>query len=251
MTLTRLLSAALMTCALLAADSRTVDKTLPLAATGSVTIESHNGSIAVNTWDRPEIQIHAVIEMNSGFLSASADRRRFDATRIDIDSVGNSVRIKSDYPDWGWLQGANPEIYYTINAPRTARWTVRDHNSQIEVHNLHAALSIFTHNSRIDIRGLAGPLDLDTHNGHAKVEFASLTASSSVDMHNGDVELVMPAASRFTLQTNSHNAQFQSDFAVATKNIGRRGANLDGAVNGGGPALRLTTHNGTFRLRAS
>jgi len=50
MTLARSLTGALLTCALLgAADSKNVDKTLPLPPTGSVTIESHNGSIKVNT----------------------------------------------------------------------------------------------------------------------------------------------------------------------------------------------------------
>src|SRR5207248_1399151 len=124
MTFTRSLTTALLTCALLgAADSKTVDKTLPLPATGSVTIEGHNGSIKVDTWDRPEIEIHARIEMNSGFGFSAADRRRFDETRVDIDSFGDSVRIKSRYPDWNLLQGSNPEIHYAITAPRTARWT--------------------------------------------------------------------------------------------------------------------------------
>jgi DUF4097 and DUF4098 domain-containing protein YvlB len=161
------------------------------------------------------------------------------------------VRIKSTYPTWDWLQGSNPDIRYTISAPRTARLTVRTHNSRVEVRNLHAALSISTHNGEIDVSGLAGALDLDTHNGHARVQFASLTAASSVDTHNGDVELTMPASSRFTLQTSSHNGRVQSDFAVTTRSIGRGRDHFDGAVNGGGPTLRLTTHNGNFRLRAS
>ncbi|HEU5021097.1 MAG TPA: DUF4097 family beta strand repeat-containing protein [Bryobacteraceae bacterium] len=252
MTLTNSLAALLMTCAILgAADSRTVDKTLPLAAAGSVTIDSHNGSITVNTWDRPEIQVHAVIEMNSGFPFSEASRRRFNETRVDIGGTGDSVRIKSEYPEHDGLDGSNPDIHYTISAPRTARWNIRTHNSRVEVHNLHAALSVSTHNGEIDISGLAGALDLDTHNGNAKVQFTSLTTASTVDTHNGDVELTMPAASRFTLQTSSHNGRVQSDFAVTTRSIGRRGSHFDGTVNGGGPTLRLTTHNGNFHLRAS
>jgi len=252
MTLANTLTAALMACALLgAADSRTVEKTLPLPPTGSVTIDNHNGSITVNTWDRPEIEVHAVIEMNSGFPFSDADRRRFNETRVDIDRIGDSVRIKSEYPTWSSLEGANPDIHYTVNAPRTARWTVRTHNSRVEVRNLHAALSVSTHNGQIDVSGLAGALDLDTHNGNARVQFASLTAPSSIETHNGDVELTMPAASRFTLHTSGHNGRVQSDFAVTTRTTSRRGANLDGAVNGGGPALHLTTHNGNFHLRAS
>ena len=177
MTLAHSLAAALMTCALLgAADSRTVDKTLALAPTGSVTIDSHNGSIAVNTWDRPEVEVHAVIEMNSGFGFSDADRRRFNETRVDIDRLGDSVRIKSNYPTMSSLDGSDPEIRYTINAPRTARVNVRTHNSRVEVRNLHAALSISTHNGKVDVTGLAGALDHDTHNGNARIQFDSWTA---------------------------------------------------------------------------
>src|SRR6185312_2381072 len=165
--------------------------------------------------------------------------------------IGDSVRIKSNYPTWSSLQGANPDIRYTINAPRTARWTVRTHNSRVEVRDLHAALSVSTHNGQIDVTGLSGDLDLDTHNGNARVQFASLTAASSIDTHNGDVELTLPAASRFTLQTSGHNGRVQSDFAITTRTLGRRSGNIDGAVNGGGPYLHLTTHNGNFHLRAS
>ena len=252
MTLAHPLAAALMTCALLgAADSRTVDKTLPLPPTGSVTIDNHNGSITVNTWDRPEIEVHAVIEMNSGFPFSDADRRRFNETRVDIEKAGDSVRIKSIYPTWSSLEGADPDIHYTVNAPRTARWNVRTHNSRVEVRNLHAALSISTHNGKVDVTGLAGALDLDTHNGNARIQFASWTASSSVETHNRDVELTMPATSRFTLQSSGHNGRVQSDFPIATRMLGKRGAHLHGAVNGGGPALHLTTHNGSFHLRAS
>lgn len=253
MTFARSLTTALLSCTLLcAADSKTIDKTLPLPPAGSVTIETHNGSIKVNTWDRPEIEIHARIEMNSGFGSQEdASRHRFNETSVDIDSLGDSVRIKSNYPQWDTLPGSNPEIDYTIHAPRTARWTIRDHNSQIEVNDLHARLSISTHNSRVIVNGLFGALELDTHNGNARVQFASFIAASSVQTHNGDVELIMPASSKFNLQTSSHNGRIQSEFLVMTRNISRRGANIIGTVNGGGPTLRLSSQNGSFRIRAS
>ena len=106
--------------------------------------------------------------MNFGFGFQDASRSRYDATRVDIESSANSVRIKSVYPEWTTLRGNNPEIHYTTNAPRTARWTIRDHNSQIEVNDLRAALSISTHNSRVLVSGLAGALELDTHNGDAR-----------------------------------------------------------------------------------
>jgi hypothetical protein len=235
--------------ALSAADTKSVDKTLALRATGSVTLESHNGSIHVDTWDRAEIEIHARIESN-GYTAE--DHRRFQETTVQIEGSGDSVRIKSVLPDWnwGWFSGSNPEIHYTVHAPRTARWTIRDHNSHAEIRDLHAALDMDTHNGSLRVTGLAGPLQLNMHNGKAEVDFASFTASSSVDMHNGNVELILPANSKFNLYSDGHNNDVNSDFAVLARTSGRRWRNVEGPVNGGGPSLRLTSHNGSFRLRS-
>src|SRR6266852_3728980 len=114
---------ALTLTALAAAQTKNVDRTLPLTATGSVTLDSHNGSIHVHTWDRPEIEIHARIEAAG---SSAEDQRRFRDTTVEIDAASGSVHIKSKLPDstsgWsGWgFTGGSPEIHYNITAPRTA-----------------------------------------------------------------------------------------------------------------------------------
>lgn len=246
---TALAACMMLACAALyGADTKNVDRTLPLKADGLVTIESHNGSIHLQTWDRPQIEIHARIE-SAG--SSAEDRRRFDQTEVEIDSSPDSVRIKTKHPDFCCsFTGSNPEVHYTIQAPRTARLRIRDHNSRTEIRDLSAALDIEAHNGSVHVQGLNGPLNMGLHNGKATVDFASFTGSSSVETHNGSVELVMPAASRFDLRSESHNGGVDSDFPVAARMAGRRGQNLYGTVNGGGPALRLNSHNGHFRLRA-
>src|SRR5580658_3985623 len=92
-----------LACAVLsAADTKNVDKTVALHATGSVTLESHSGSIHVETWDRSEIEIHARIE-SAGY--SAEDLRRFHDSTVQIDGSGDFVRIKSVLPDWnsGWF----------------------------------------------------------------------------------------------------------------------------------------------------
>jgi hypothetical protein len=44
--------------------------------------------------------------------------------------------------------------------------------------------------------------------------------------------------------------QMQSDFPLLTRTLGRHQGNVEGAVNGGGPGLRFSSHNGYLRLRA-
>src|ERR1022692_1058902 len=157
------LTLSLCSMALYGADTKNVDKILPLKANGAVKLDAHNGSVTVHTWDRAEIEIHARIE--AGGTSAE-DHRRFTETTVEIEGSSDIVSIKSKTPDdnngWSWLNwgdwGNSPEIHYTINAPRTARWTLRDHNSKIEIHDLNAALDLETHNGNVRVENLGGPL---------------------------------------------------------------------------------------------
>ena len=232
------------------ADTKNVDKTVPLSTTGSVTLESHNGSIHVHTWDRAEIEIHARIESGG---SREEDRRRFDQTTVEIDNTSSSVRIKSKYPEWNWSwfgsSGNSPQIHYTITAPSTARWTVRNHNANVEMRDVNAALNLDTHNGSARIVNLGGPLEVNAHNGKFYVDFSSFKGAT-LDMHNGTAELVMPSSSRFDVRSSSHNGNVDSDFSILTRTMGRRNrGSLEGSVNGGGASLRLSFHNGHVRLR--
>ena len=243
---------------LYAADTKNIDKTLPLRANGTVTLDAHNGSILVRTWDRAEVEIHVQIE--AGGTSAD-DRRRFNETTVEIDGSQDLVSIKSKTPDsdgWSvlsWLAnigywGNSPDIHYTITAPRTARWRISDHNSRAEIRDVNAALELDTHNGRVRVVNLGGPLELNMHNGDAQIDFASFTRDSRIDTHNGTVELVLPASSQFELHSDGHNMHVDSDFPVLVRSSGYRQQHVNGPVNGGGPALWLTSHNGRFRLRS-
>lgn len=239
-----------LSCACVApygSETKSVDRTLPLAATGSVTLETHNGSIQVETWDRPEIQVHARIEAAG---ASAEDVSRFEATTVEVTAASDSVRIASKYPEltWSWF-GSNPGIHYTITAPRTARWTIHDHNSDAEIRDVDAALNVETHNGSLRVVNLGGPLELSSHNGSINVDFAWFQGAD-ITMHNGSVELALPSGSKFDLRADTHQAHIQSDFPLVTRVLGPRQDHVEGAVNGGGPGLRFSSHNGQLRLRA-
>ena len=241
-----------------AAETKHIDKTLALSAGGAVTLDAHNGSIQVRTWDRSEIEIHARIE--AGGTSAEA-RRRFNETTVEIDSSPDRISIRSKFPDiyswswWSWVGNwgnwdSSPAVHYTITAPRAARWTIRNHNARAEIRDVNAALELNTHNGSVSVANLGGPLELNMHNGDAHIDFASFTHESHVNTHNATVELALPASSRFEFHSRGHNVHVDSDFpaTVRSSDFGRHDVN--GQVNGGGPELRLSSHNGDFRLRS-
>jgi hypothetical protein len=240
-----------LSAAVFAADFKDVNRTVALRGNGSVEIETHKGSIRVSVWDRQEVEIQARIEAEPGSLM---DRRRFDGTDVHIDSSPDSVRIKTYYPDFNWCcsfddSGTNPEVRYTIRMPKSAQLTIRDHRSDTEVTGLQGALNLTTQRGTVHLGGLGGALHLDTHRGDVQVEFSSFTANSSISNFRGTVELSMPKSSRFDLQTNSgRHGSIETDFSVMTHTMSRRGETVHGAVNGGGPSLRIETERGEVRI---
>lgn len=185
--------------ALYGSETKIVDRTVPLAAAGSVTLDAHNGSIHVETWDRPEIEIHARIEAAG---ASDEDIHRFEATTVEVTATSDAVRIESKYPEftWSWF-GSNPSIHYTITAPKTARWTIRDHNARAEIRDIQAALNVETHNGSLRVVNLSGPLQVSSHNGSIDVDFASFQGAR-ITVHNGLVQLALPSGSKFDLRAS-------------------------------------------------
>ena len=224
--------------------TKNVDRTVPLPPTGSVTLQTHNGSIDVRTWDRQQVEIHARIE--AGGTSAE-DTRRFKETTVEIVSTSDSVWITSRYPSVSWWFGNNPSISYTITAPKSARWTIRDHNAHAEIRDLRAALTIATHNGSLRVTDFDGPLQVNAHNGTVIADFASFRGAD-ITTHNGSVELALPSGTAFNLHADTRHASVQSDFPVVVHTWGRRGGSLDAVVSGGGPLLHFSSHFGQLRL---
>jgi hypothetical protein len=239
-----------------AAETRNIDKTLPLRPGGSVSLEAHNGWIAIRTWDRPEVEVHIKVESRG---SSSVARYRLNEVKVDIDGTPDSVSIKTRWFErsawslWSLIGGDwidMPEITYSIMAPKGARWRVDDHNAKAEIRDVSAPLEVSTHNGSVRVVNLSGPLALSMHNGYVNVDFASFTQDSRIDTHNGTVELTLPASTKFNLDARGHHINVASAFPVLTRasDSGRR--DVAGPVNGGGPSLHLTAHNGAFRIRS-
>jgi hypothetical protein len=88
------------------------------------------------------------------------------------------------------------------------------------------------------------------HNGDAHIDFASFTHDSRIGTHNGTVDIALPASSKFELHARGHRMHVDSDFPALMRSSDYGQRRVDGTVNGGGPDLRITSHNGSFRLHS-
>ena len=232
-----------------ASMTKDIHKIAPLAANGSVFIEMHNGSASVVAWSQPSVDISARIES----APESMHSEDVQATDVKVSGGGASVSIESDYsaiPErWLWFGLGSgrilPLIHYTIRVPATARVHLKDHNATTTVTGLRGDVTVQSHNGAVRLRDLAGAADIETHNGNIDVEFASFAQMSRFSTHNGDVKVTLPAASRFTLNADAHRQNgVTSDFPAVI----RASRPLSALINGGGPELRFTAHNGELTL---
>jgi hypothetical protein len=238
------------------AEVKTIDRTLPLSATGTVSVDAHNGSIQIHTWDRPQVEVHVRID----WPGISASSYQFRETNVDVSGSADRVSVtwvpadRYGWSLWSLFDGSwtGPIVSYAITAPRTARLEIRTHNANTEIHDVNAAVRIGTHNGAVRVANLAGPLELSMHNGWARVEFASFSQDSRVTTHNGTVEVALPAATRFNLDSRGHHMRVDSDFQLTTRASydSRAWRDLSGSVNGGGPSLQVIAHNGSLRLQS-
>ncbi|HKE55419.1 MAG TPA: hypothetical protein VKB46_01915, partial [Pyrinomonadaceae bacterium] len=90
-------------------------ETYPISPTGRVGLENINGAVQIKVWDRAAVQVDAVKRANR--------KERLAEAKIDVNASEESLRIKTDYPDWNqnsrgdrWDNPAT--VDYTLTVPR-------------------------------------------------------------------------------------------------------------------------------------
>lgn len=249
-----LLSALLSLFATVAfAADRRVHQTVNLDQNGRFELVAHNGSITVTTWNQPRVEIDARIEPGEWGYEEDVDK-----VDIRISGSGRSVRVETNYDKVGyhtsgWLFVSSnrslPPVHYTISLPAGAAVDIEEHNASVRVSGLTADVRVSGHNGRIDVLDHAGAADITAHNGDIRVAFTRFGKASEIETHNGSIEVRMPGDSRFDIDASGHHMGVDSDFPVVAKSLSR--GTYVGNVNGGGTPLRISTHNGSVRLRRS
>ncbi len=140
---------------------------------------------------------------------------------------------------------------YTIRMPKDAPLNIKDYKSDLVVKGLAADLSIDTYKGTVDVVGLAGGFHVETYKGDVKAEIVRLAGEIRGETYKGSIVLRVPASAGFDLSAESDRGTLNLEFATPTTGRGRRGLTANGAVNGGGPRLSLSTEKGSLALRKS
>lgn len=249
-------AAALLTSASLHAGELTekFDKTFTGKAT--VGVENENGSVTVQSWDRPEIRVEAEKTVDG---SADAAAKAMKEIKIDVSEEAGTLRVSTVLPRHNnggfldWLAGnhINANVRYTISVPRSTNLELETVNGRIEVHGVDGVMDLETTNGKIAIAKSAGRVSAETTNGGIVAQLDSVSPGGmKLETTNGSVQLELPVAFRANLNAATTNGSIKSDFPITIQGTMSK-TRLNGALNGGGEELRIRTTNGSIKILKS
>lgn len=259
---------------------RNVSDTVSMDANGTVYINNHDGAITVTPWDRNEVQYEARITHKR--------QEGVDNTKIRVDASSSSLRLETDFDDvprdglWGGRSA--PNVFYILKVPVDASIVIDDHESTIDIRdltgdveidthdgsmtltnlrgdveidthdgsmeltNLTGEVEIDTHDSDLRATGLTGPFEIDTHDGDIDLTFASLNGPITIDSHDARATITFPPGTGFNLTADmGDDASIDVEPSLSVSKV--RGGGMQGTANGGGPKIRVSSHDGDLQIR--
>jgi hypothetical protein len=227
-----------------------------LAAGKRLEIKGVNGSIRAMAATGDEIDV-----------TARKTSRRSDPDEVKIEVVPSDagVTICAVYPTGrharyenscepgdGWHSSTDNNdvnVDFTIRLPAGIVFNGQTVNGDVEADHLGSDAEVRTVNGSIDVSA-AGHVEASTVNGSIRAAMGRADWPSAAEFTtvNGGITLTLPDDLSAEVRAETVNGDLETDFPLTvTGRFGPR--HMRGTIGNGGRQLRLTTVNGSIRLR--
>ncbi|MBP6863736.1 MAG: DUF4097 family beta strand repeat protein [Candidatus Didemnitutus sp.] len=268
---------------------RTVERSFTVQPGGNLTVVTQGGDIVVHTADTPEVRVVArqTVRANTDTEADKllADQRlRIEQEGNDVVAEAKYERSKSGLV---WKSWPPVTVDFTVTVPRSYNLGLTTSGGDIGVESLQGQvkartsggdlnfaridgeLEARTSGGDIEVESARGPTEVSTSGGNIRIEAATELVSATtsggnvrvslagplqrdafVSTSGGNVVVRVPAAAGFQLDARTSGGNVKA--AGLTLQIGDGGigkSRLAGAVNGGGPVLKLRTSGGDITLK--
>jgi hypothetical protein len=218
-------------------------RTLPLPSGGVFLLTNVNGSVEVDAWEKPQVEIRArkTTEGSAGDLNR---------VRIVVDARPGEVAVRTLYPE---SEGLDVSVEYHIRVPaRVILKRVETVNGTVRARGVEGAGLLRSVNGNVELLEGAGRFDARSTNGNVRMELNQLPPGSpiSIETVNGNVVLALPANANAELDILSMNGDFFSELPVMLR--GRLSSrDFNGRLGRGGDLVKVRTVNGGIRVIAA
>ena len=216
-------------------------RTVPLSSNGRVSLENVNGNVTITGWERNEVQIDAV--------KKARDQQRLDEARIEVETSGDSVHIRTRYPE-GHNNNNPATVTYELHVPRVARLdSINLVNGSLDVSQVSGDIVTSLVNGSTKVHDLAGRADLSAVNGSINAYYKSLDNVKDIRLKsvNGAIRLGLPSSPNADVSVSTVNGGITTDFPlqVQGKFMGKR---IEGKLGNGGTRIDISNVNGSVHI---
>ncbi len=214
---------------------------------GTFEIHNTNGRIRVEPSDGATIEVVA-----TRIVRAPSEAQAKNALAdLKIEEQVSTSRIVLDTTDslgFAFFLNRSKRVDFVARVPRTVNVSLDSTNGDIEVQGLGGTFRGETTNGRVEASGLEGAAVVETTNGDVRLDFARLADGGiQTSTTNGSIRILLPRDAKANLSARLTNGSIStSDFTLTTTEQSRR--RLAATLNGGGPAVRLETTNGSIHI---
>ncbi len=231
----------------------------------TLTVSLITGGIIVKGADVKEVTVET--KMRADEDKGDRGNRRGTLRRIPVNSSGLTVEEENNSVRVG-VESMNHAVDLVITVPRQCSMKLRATNDgDIDVSNVEGELDVQDLNGDVKLTGISGSALVHALNGEITVTFNRVTAKPmAFSSLNGDIDVTFPADIKANVSFKSGQGDVMSDFDIqilpgnqqqivedSRNKGGKYRVKVDrvtrGTINGGGPEIQFTNHNGDIVIR--
>jgi len=201
-------------------DRRSFD----LAQNATVSVENVAGSIDVQTWDRPRIEIE--IDKYGESQSDLAN------TNVTIDRNASDFSARTEYRRENGIASRGGAVDYRLHVPKNVKLTVNNVSGPVRA------------------TGLGSDAKISTTSGSIHLTFVKLGSGQDVSAKavSGRITIEAPQNAGASVDASTISGAVTSDFASLHPERGTVGMKANGRIGNAGATLKLETVSGAIAI---
>ena len=157
------------------------DVTSAIATGSALTIRDPHGDVTV-TGSSSDGQVHVNVHKHAYAWKDSDVQNMEGALQPTFSNEGKDLVLTV-----ATVRGGEADL--TITVPAATAVTVNDDHGDVNVSQLHAALTLSANRGDVDINGVTGDVQASVNDDNATLTLQNITGAVSIEGHSGDIEI--------------------------------------------------------------
>ena len=213
-------------------------------AFGEVTLQNISGRVQIrNRNDRVIVEdITGATEIVNEFgnvegrrINGSVDVRDRNAT-VELDEIKGDAKVSNAF---GSTSAKNIQGSLSVDT----------RNGGVDAINVGSDVTVDNQFENVKLEDVKGVVNVKNRNGSVELRYLQPPKNNiRVSNQFGDVKVVLPASSAFSIDARTRYSSVSSDFEGLTRRDEPERGGLTGQVGSGGPEIRIENRNGSINI---